>query len=276
MLAWFLKTGFGYLLGVATVAVIGLLLVYWGLWGDRSKGRARCPRCWYDMRGTLPKLECPECGHDARQAHRLRKHHRQWGPAVLGVLLVLLSAYPLVIVAGWWREQAVLRRYQIAGIVQIETLGPAWLIERLPHELTRFFQRVTYMRVSNPSKLFACRSLPHLRGLALLGDQVNDPVLVHLKRLSKLESLELSYTRVTDAGLVHLKRLSNLKHLNLLHTPVSATGLVGLQGMQGLTSLSLWGTRVTDASVARVKQALPNVTIQRPTWNSDPEPSIDH
>jgi hypothetical protein len=50
MLTWFTETGFGYLLGVAAVPLIGLVLFYRGLLGDRSKGRVRCPKCWYDMR----------------------------------------------------------------------------------------------------------------------------------------------------------------------------------------------------------------------------------
>jgi hypothetical protein len=78
MTAWSLEAGFGYLIGIAAVTQIGLLLVYWGLWGDRSKGRARCPRCWYDLRGSLPKLECPECGHDAK--HERRRMRRCWAP----------------------------------------------------------------------------------------------------------------------------------------------------------------------------------------------------
>ena len=40
---WFLETGL-YLLGVALVPAVGLLLVRWGLWGDRSKGRPRRPQ----------------------------------------------------------------------------------------------------------------------------------------------------------------------------------------------------------------------------------------
>ena len=55
MLDWFLETGL-YLLGVAVVPLLGLLLVCWGLWGDRSRGRPRCPKCWYDMRGSMPRV----------------------------------------------------------------------------------------------------------------------------------------------------------------------------------------------------------------------------
>jgi hypothetical protein len=100
MLDWFTETGFGYLLGVATVTLVGLVLVYRGIWGDRSKGRVRCPKCCYDMRGTVPRLECPECGHDAGQERRLHNTRRRWGRVAIGVVLVLLSAYPLHIVGG--------------------------------------------------------------------------------------------------------------------------------------------------------------------------------
>jgi hypothetical protein len=99
MPTWFTETGFGYVLGVAAVTLVGLLL-YRGLWGDRTKGRARCPKYWYDMRGTLPRPEFPECGYDTRSERRLHKTHRRRGRIVVGAVLVLLSAYPLVIRRG--------------------------------------------------------------------------------------------------------------------------------------------------------------------------------
>ena len=52
MADWFLETGI-YLLCVAGVPLIGLRLVCWGLWGDRSKGRPRSSKCWYDVGGRL-------------------------------------------------------------------------------------------------------------------------------------------------------------------------------------------------------------------------------
>ena len=105
MLSWFIETGFGYLLGlfepprplgldqwspgiyllgVVAVPAAGSLIICWGLWGDRSKGRVRCPKCWYDMRGTVPRLECPECGHDAKQK-RLLGEEDQFGPGTLNL-----------------------------------------------------------------------------------------------------------------------------------------------------------------------------------------------
>src|SRR5260370_18083517 len=40
-------------------------------------------------------------------------------------------------------------------------------------------------------------------------------------------------------------------------------GLVQLEGKKKLKNLSLWQTKVTDAGVARLKKALPNVDIDR-------------
>ena len=88
MASWLLETGL-YLLGVAVIPGVGVLLVCFGLWGDRSKGRPRCPKCWYDMRGTVLSLECPECGHDAGSERRLYRTQRRWRPIAVGIVLVL-------------------------------------------------------------------------------------------------------------------------------------------------------------------------------------------
>ena len=45
--------------------------------------------------------------------------------------------------------------------------------------------------------------------------------------------------------------------------PVTDAGLVHLQGMTNLTILDLRDTKVTDAGVAELKQALPNCEIKR-------------
>jgi hypothetical protein len=49
-----------------TLAAAGMVLLAWALFWDRSRGRRRCPKCWYNMEG-VPGLRCPECG---REAHR--------------------------------------------------------------------------------------------------------------------------------------------------------------------------------------------------------------
>jgi hypothetical protein len=263
MTDWFTETGFGYLLGVAVVTQVGLLLVYRGLWGDRSKGRVRCPKCWYDMRGTVPRLECPECGHDAGEKCRLHKHHRRWGRFVIGVVLVLLSAYPLHIGGGWWREQSVSRTNPFIGF-SLHRTGPALLVDRLPDGPRQFFDRVTEVYTLDVKTLLAVsQRLRHLRLIYAAGAPVTDADLVHMRGLSKLEDLNLSRTQVTDAGLVHLNGLLNLRMLYLRYVHVTDGGLDHLKNLPELRFLDLYGTQVTDEGVAKLQLAMPNVSIRR-------------
>ena len=92
---WSLEA-YGFVLILVLLPVVGTVFLYWGLWGDRSKGRARCPKCWYDMRGSLPRLECPECGHDAGEEQHLYADRVLRGPYTTGCLLLLLSCLLLV------------------------------------------------------------------------------------------------------------------------------------------------------------------------------------
>jgi hypothetical protein len=72
-----------------TLAAAGLLLLLWSLFWDRSRGRRRCPKCWYDMSG-VPGLACPECGRAATNEVGFARTRRRWRWA--GVSLLLLAA----------------------------------------------------------------------------------------------------------------------------------------------------------------------------------------
>lgn len=65
-------------------------LTWWGLFGDRARGRRRCPRCWYDMTGTPGRL-CPECGREARHEKSLFRARRRLLPAAAGALAASLG-----------------------------------------------------------------------------------------------------------------------------------------------------------------------------------------
>jgi hypothetical protein len=92
--------------------VLAIALLFHTLWTGRSRGRARCPRCWYDLSAlnteTLPQ-PCSECGRTithTRQLHRLR--WRRWTLAPVA-LLVLAGAYLAVLPAaraGGWMSLA--------------------------------------------------------------------------------------------------------------------------------------------------------------------------
>lgn len=95
-----------YEVGGWTLAGVGGVLLLWALFWDCSRGRRRCPKCWYDMAG-LPGLTCPECGRDARREKRLLKTRRrwQWIPAAftLAASGYIASLTPTIRDHGWRR-----------------------------------------------------------------------------------------------------------------------------------------------------------------------------
>jgi hypothetical protein len=79
-----------FLFGFLVVAVAGLVLFVIALRGDPARGRRRCPRCWYDLRGT-PGMTCSECGFTgASELDFLRTRRHRW----------MLIAGPLLLLGG--------------------------------------------------------------------------------------------------------------------------------------------------------------------------------
>lgn len=84
-----------------TIAGVGALMILWSLCRDRSRGRARCPKCWYDLAGLVnPEaatpwpVTCPECGRKIDRDSQTRRTRRHWKPALLALAL-MLAAYPV-------------------------------------------------------------------------------------------------------------------------------------------------------------------------------------
>ncbi|TVQ58446.1 MAG: hypothetical protein EA377_00155, partial [Phycisphaerales bacterium] len=85
-------------------ALIGAALLLWALFSDRSRGRKRCPKCWYDM-DRSPTLRCSECGHEVQRERKLFKTRRRWRWVVVSALPLLLATglaiQPKVQRDGW-------------------------------------------------------------------------------------------------------------------------------------------------------------------------------
>lgn len=97
------------------LALAGLAVVLWALFGDRGFRQARCPRCWYDMRGRRPGrggLVCPECGHDAGSEGNLYHRRRSRRQAIIGGLMLLVAAGGLRV----WQPLAIIVTVGVAGV----------------------------------------------------------------------------------------------------------------------------------------------------------------
>jgi hypothetical protein len=97
------------------LGVIGGTLFLWAMFKDRPRGRLRCPKCWYDMKGAKdaapePPWTCPECGRTIRAHKHLRRTRRKLRVAVPCLLLLLLALY------GWTARDRVIARGWIGAI----------------------------------------------------------------------------------------------------------------------------------------------------------------
>jgi Leucine-rich repeat (LRR) protein len=96
-------------------------------------------------------------------------------------------------------------------------------------------------------------SLRQLEGLFLNGANVNDKVLMPIRKLRHLQALSLRQTSVSDSGIKHIKTMSKLRHLCLDVTNVTDEGLAHLKGLMNLESLSLSYTKTTGKGIAYLK-----------------------
>lgn len=104
------------------LVLFSLMLLIWAVIGDRSRGRLRCPRCWYDMEG-IDTPQCPECGRAINSPRQLRRARRAKWPFGLVVFFLGIAVY------GFTRADLVEDTDELALI-------PTWFLmlgwERLP------------------------------------------------------------------------------------------------------------------------------------------------
>ncbi|MEN0020304.1 MAG: hypothetical protein AAF747_05420, partial [Planctomycetota bacterium] len=69
-------------------------VVLWAWFGDQSRGRRRCRKCWYDM-SAFPATDegrrCPECGHRHKHEGLLYQTRRRKWLAAIGVCIALCA-----------------------------------------------------------------------------------------------------------------------------------------------------------------------------------------
>ncbi len=89
----------------ALCLLLGLALIFAGLFGDRSHGRRRCTSCGYAMDGLEQRENgrlCPECGRISKSERAMRGTRRRWGRVGFGLGVLVLAAG----IAGWSRWDA--------------------------------------------------------------------------------------------------------------------------------------------------------------------------
>lgn len=75
------------MVAAGALLVLGLVALVLFARGDRSRGRRRCPKCWYDLSAT-GGMQCPECGKVQKREARFFRARRRKRVAALGVVLI--------------------------------------------------------------------------------------------------------------------------------------------------------------------------------------------
>ena len=114
--------------------------------------------------------------------------------------------------------------------------GPKMLVQNHPLLETLNLQSTPGISDAGIKALVGLRSM---KQLILARTQVGDAALADLAVLPQLQFLTLSDTEITDTGLMHLANYPQLNFVNLVKAK-----------------------KVTDAAVARLRQARPNLRIQ--------------
>jgi uncharacterized membrane protein len=113
--------------------------------------------------------------------------------------------------------------------------------------------------------------------LDLSGYRLEPGELGVVAAMSNLTRLELQRSNVAGTDLVALAGLAHLKFLNLYGTDVDDSGLEHMRRLSSLRWLYLWQTGVSDSGIAALREALPELLIDRGVnldRSSDRNPTI--
>ena len=222
------------------------------------------------------------------------KPGRRWLQFSLRSMLALTTLASIGL--GWMAYERQKGQREREAVAALQALG-AYVIEDEirefpPAAVRRFLGNNTCFRLvdfyaTNPTDndLRHFRALRHVYGLRLTETKITDAGLAHLAGLKELEYLDVYGTDVSHGGLKQLADLKALKTLDLSrtrvekleflseftqleflgldYTRVTDGELLHLESLSGLEKLTLLDTLVTDAGVARLKAALPNLEIVR-------------
>ncbi|TVQ58530.1 MAG: HEAT repeat domain-containing protein [Phycisphaerales bacterium] len=95
-----------YLGSAIALAIVACMLAAWACFSDRSRGRRRCPKCWYSIHESLSyPTHCSECGREIAREKDLHRTRRRWkwigASAIVLFVAAFIAVQPKVQPFGW-------------------------------------------------------------------------------------------------------------------------------------------------------------------------------
>lgn len=104
--------------------------------------------------------------------------------------------------------------------------------------------------------------------LDLSGIPVGEEEMELVAMCKNLEWLEFDRSPITDTGFLKLEGLVNLKVLKAYETGITDKSVAVIKDLKELKSLYVWGTEISEGGLSELKEALPNLQIDK---GIDPE-----
>ncbi|WP_437192875.1 leucine-rich repeat domain-containing protein [Planctomicrobium sp. SH527] len=122
---------------------------------------------------------------------------------------------------------------------------------------------VSEIRISNEG-LAPIAEFTKLESLNLWNGSLNDEGIALLAPLTELKNINLESCReVTSDSADHLVKFTKLESINLAETGFDDAGLQILTGLKNLKNITVSRSGITDAGIAKFKEALPNCQVKQ-------------
>lgn len=106
------------------------------------------------------------------------------------------------------------------------------------------------------------KSLHNIQMLDIVGTKVTDDGLSFLKNFPQLQMLFIGNSGFTNNGIAYLKNFPNLYSLMIGGSNINDTTLIYIKEISQLKRLKLIGTKITNAGLAKLRQLMPNCSIE--------------
>ncbi|MDO5978390.1 c-type cytochrome domain-containing protein [Flavivirga spongiicola] len=105
------------------------------------------------------------------------------------------------------------------------------------------------------------RAKENITWLNFSGIPIQENLISKIGQLENLTELRVNNSKLTNEAIKYLTQLKHLEYLNVYGNPISNASVESFQKLTKLKKLYLWKTNISEESMLKIKDSLPQVTI---------------